>query len=292
MAITSMVWTHHYIISVLLLVCAISHFYTYLQGYYPPSWGKVLAVLQICWLAASYFTNEALLTLGMIFPVVAFLYIGKNQRKQQEQNEAIIRNHEQQLALMDELRKQRHDFKAHATALMYGTGHDDYKTELQKHFADVDQFLKNESNIIAGTLYSYHKKAEQQGIKLDYNIQHAISGMPLSEYELVSLIGNILDNAMDAACEYKDTGKQGNIFFSCRKQSGIWILVCQNSTVPLQNETIECIFTKRSQSTKGGTHEGIGTQQIMNIVKKHDGTLDFTAIDETFTLKIKIPDVK
>ncbi|HLU21766.1 MAG TPA: GHKL domain-containing protein [Bacillaceae bacterium] len=116
--------------------------------------------------------------------------------------------------------------------------------------------------------------------------------MPLSEYELVSLIGNILDNAMDAACEYKDSGKQGNIFFSCRKQSGIWILVCQNSTVPLQNETIERIFTKRSQSTKGGNHEGIGTQQIMYIVKKHDGTLDFTAIDETFTLKIKIPDVK
>ena len=68
--------------------------------------------------------------------------------------------------------------------------------------------------------------------------------------------------------------------------------MCKNDTLPLRNDIIERIFTNRSISTKFGEHEGIGTQQIMRIVKAHEGMLDFSVIKNTFTLKIKIPDVR
>ncbi len=87
------------------------------------------------------------------------------------------------------------------------------------------------------------------------------------------------------------TGEAGKVLCKSRKQSGIWIIICQNDTMPLKEEVIETIYTKKSFSTKGGNHEEIGSQELNRIVKKYQGTLDFSAIDNTFILKIKIPDI-
>lgn len=43
---------------------------------------------------------------------------------------------------------------------------------------------------------------------------------------------------------------------------------------------------------KDAGHEGLGTKLIQDIVKKHDGFLDFIHKDETFTVKIKIPAIQ
>ncbi|MEL3956574.1 GHKL domain-containing protein [Caldifermentibacillus hisashii] len=52
------------------------------------------------------------------------------------------------------------------------------------------------------------------------------------------------------------------------------------------------MFVTYENTTKGAGHEGLGTKLIQDIVKKHDGFLDFIHKDETFTVKIKIPAIQ
>src|SRR5690606_11341569 len=110
-------------------------------------------------------------------------------------------------------------------------------------YKEIDQ-LHKESNIVAAALYSHFEQAKQKGVTLTYHIQHALSDLPIPMEELVSLIGNLLENAIDAAFTYqRESGEKGEVNFICRKQSGIWIIHCKNNTIPLEHNTIERMFT-------------------------------------------------
>lgn len=296
-AIIWTVWTKSFIITGLLVIGCLWQLWKFSK--IDASFNRILitAILYFSWFGAAYLAGKPVIIIGMLIQLAAFIYIESTSRAEKREFAAIIANYEEQISLLYELRKQRHDLQKHASALQHADAMSEqvkeYKSELYSRYTDVDQVLRSESNVVAGALFAYREKARENGTELEYHFQHAISGLPLSEYERISLLGNILQNAIEAAYEYEEvTGKHGKVVFSCRKQSGIWILICQNSTTALDPDTIERIFTNRAKSTKGGSHEGIGTQQVMRIVKSHGGTLDFSAIQNNFTLKIKIPDIQ
>ncbi|MFB9830260.1 sensor histidine kinase [Lederbergia wuyishanensis] len=292
MAIIWTVWVKSYILSVLLVIASIAQFYFYRNEPLPSLWKRVTIVMQFFWLLAAFLSSTSYITLGVVLPLASLYFMRTSLHKEREKLLVLTANYEQQMELLFELRKQRHDLQKHTTALLHA-GSDEYLSEIHSHYTQIDGILRGESNVVAGALYAYNEQAREKGVSLEYHIQHAISGLPLSEYELISFIGNILENSIDAAYDYSVASSElGKINFYCRKQSGIWIIICKNDTLPLDDHTIERIFTSKSISTKTGDHEGIGTQEIMRIVKAHKGTLDFSVIGDEFTLKIKIPDVR
>lgn len=289
--VSAILWTAFskgFILSSLLLLGAVWNLFQ--KRSYPFSWNVMTALLQIGWLAAAYYTNTPFITIGMCLQLVALSYMTAALTNEKNKYKYMIANYEQQTVLLYELRQQRHDFHNQLDAVQYSVR---YKERLQNHYNELDNLLRSESNVAAGALFNYHQRAEEKGIALQYHIQQPLSRLPLREDELISLIGNILTNALEAAEQYEmETGMQSNIIFTCRKQSGNYIIVCQNSTVPLKNDTLERIFTRKSRSTKGGEHEGLGTQQVSRIIKKYNGNLDFAATNQKFTLTMKIPDVR
>ncbi|MBW8348878.1 GHKL domain-containing protein [Bacillus sp. IITD106] len=295
--VLAIVWAfsiYSFYIVILLAAASLAQFYFYKKEDFPSLWKTVTFIMQLFWLLAAYMTNTSYITLGMLLPFAALFFMRTPLIKEQVKHTQLSENYEQQLALLYELRKQRHDLHKHTSALLHTSSSSKENTsELHSRYTQIDGILRGETNIVAGALYAYNEQAREKGVILEYHFQHAISGLPLSEYELISLIGNILENSIDASYEYSDaTGEQGTIHFLCRKQSGIWIMLCKNNTLPLKDNIIERMFTNRSISTKSGNHEGFGTQEIMRIVKSHNGTLDFSVIGHEFTLKIKIPDVR
>ncbi|MBS4196953.1 sensor histidine kinase [Lederbergia citri] len=292
LAIIWTIWLKGYFVTFLLVVVSIAQFYFYKKEPLPSLWKRVTIVMQLFWLLAAFLTNTSYITIGIILPLVALFFMRISLHKEQEKLAVISANYEQQMELLYELRKQRHDLQKHTSALLHARS-EKHISELHTRYTQIDGILRGESNVVAGALYAYNEQAREKGVSLEYHIQHAISGLPLSEYELISFIGNILENSIDSAHDFSiSSNKQGKILFSCRKQSGVWVIICKNDTLPLDDHIIERIYTSKSISTKTGNHEGIGTQEIMRIVKANKGTLDFSVIGDQFTLKIKIPDVR
>lgn len=297
LAIGWMFWTKHLMIAALLCIGAFFHIPLAKKGPVPFIWLVMSALLQLGWIAAAFFTDTPFLMLGMIAQLIALLGMMQTLREEKQKRMAMAANFEQQKVLLYELRRQRHDLQKHVAALLHHDGESGaisaYKADVHSRYIELDQIIRGESNAIAGILYSYLEQAKEQEVVLDYHIQHPVSGLPLSEFEWVSFFGNMLENAIEAAAEFgKSKEKPGKVRLICRRQSGIWIIHCQNDTMPLPENIIEQMFTNKATSTKGGHHEGIGTQEINKIVNKYRGALDFSVIQNQFTLKIKIPNIR
>lgn len=171
----------------------------------------------------------------------------------------------------------------------YGEAHK-YLDQLVEGYKETNLSIQGERGSVAGVLHQGYRKGKAKGIEIVYDLETAISSLPLKDSDLTALIGNIIGNALDACKEWQEaTGKQSHITLQAYKRSGLFILNCKNDTLPLPNSVLDHLFTKRAKTTKLGNHKGLGTQIIADIVKKHNGHLDYVYKDETFTLHIKLP---
>nr|WP_285849657.1 GHKL domain-containing protein [Niallia taxi] len=117
--------------------------------------------------------------------------------------------------------------------------------------------------------------------------------MPVPDKELVALIGNLLENSLEACQEWQKVyHQQAFITLNLVKRSGLYILTLRNRTMPIPARILDRLYIQFGNSTKTGSDRGIGTKVIYEIVKKHQGILDFVYKEEEFTVKIKLPAIR
>lgn len=194
------------------------------------------------------------------------------------------------------VRKERHDFLKHISALHYmlenkkHEGAGAYLNELVEGYKVTNLSIQGEKGTVAGILHQSYQQGKIKGIEVIYDLESPVSSLPLSDPETTALIGNILGNALDASEEWQNTtGKQANITLQAYKRSGLFLINCKNHTNPIPNEVLDQLFKKHGLTTKTGKHEGLGTKIIADIVKKNQGHLDFIHKNETLTIHIKLP---
>ncbi|MGE7674765.1 sensor histidine kinase [Lysinibacillus sp. NPDC094403] len=195
------------------------------------------------------------------------------------------------------VRQERHDFLKHVAALHFLMEKNDfnaakeYLQQLVEGYEETNLSIKGERGIIAGILHEKYKQAKASNITILYDLDTPCSQLPIADTHLVALLGNILANSIEACQEWQVRNKeQGNISLQLYKRSGLYIMTCKNSTVPLPTNVVDSLFDRSGLTTKL-EHEGLGTMIIKDIVKKYNGFLDFTYKDEEFTLKLKFPAV-
>ena len=209
------------------------------------------------------------------------------------------KNKEDQMQQFNEtfqtVRKERHDYLKHIAAIHYlldSEQLDDakqYMTKLLDRYEETNLSIKGEEGAIASVLHTNYKRARAENIAINYQLDVPVSQIPISSVLLVELIGNILENAVDACIQWqREKDEQGFIEFHLRKTSGLFLLSCQNSTLPLPSDVADQLFMTSSISTKA-QHEGMGTIIIQDIINRHHGFLDFTAEKNTFSITCKIP---
>lgn len=195
------------------------------------------------------------------------------------------------------IRKERHDYLKHIAAIQYLLENNEYDqtrsyiNSIVNQFEETNLSIKGEHGAIASVLHTNFKRARDKNIAINYQLEVPISSMPISSAQLVELIGNIVENAIDACEKWQtSTNSQGVVELSLRKRSGLFLLTCQNSTPTLPINVADELFIRSGVTTKEG-HDGLGTTIIQTIVQKHHGYLEFTAEKNMFTLSCKIPDV-
>ena len=115
--------------------------------------------------------------------------------------------------LNQDLRAQRHDFLNHIQvlySLMELEEYEETRTYLNHLYGDIIKVgsrIKTESVSVNALLQAKSNEAEKKGIQFQILLKSQLSNIPLGEWELCRVIGNLIDNAFDAL-ESSDKSKK------------------------------------------------------------------------------------
>lgn len=207
------------------------------------------------------------------------------------QNQSLIlqnKAYQQQLDMIhaseDSLQRARHDFKNHLIALERLTKSNE-TTELQAYFKKMDQeyFLSDHSvftgnKILDGLINSKLKTIRMMGASIETQIQIP-EQMEVDSFDLVVIIGNLLDNAIEALSKQK----HGTFYMEIRYEKGMLFM-------DLKNSYIGDIIKKGKSilSTKGKSEEvhGIGLNNVRRVIDQYHGDMIISTENNVFRIYI------
>ncbi|WZL81807.1 Spo0B domain-containing protein [Vallitaleaceae bacterium 9-2] len=106
--------------------------------------------------------------------------------------------------LNQDLRAQRHDFLNHIQvlySLMELEEYEETRTYLNHLYGDIIKVgsrIKTESVSVNALLQAKSNEAEKKGIQFQILLKSQLSNIPIGEWELCRILGNLIDNAFDA----------------------------------------------------------------------------------------------
>lgn len=230
-------------------------------------------------LKASNYIKIDIFVLMIIFMTMFIIFIYRWQKSMYELNQ-----HKKELQItnlyngvfeemINTIRNRQHDFNNQIDAIyathLTATSLEELIESQNKYCDNVlyeNRFAKvlscTKNSILAGFIYTKFIEAENRNIDVQYDIAYTNIG-EIGIYDLVDIIGILLDNAIEAVTI---KGVPGKIVFELRDGDGLRLLV-KNPVMNISNGEIEKFFQK-GYSTKGEGH-GIGLNKIVELQKKY-----------------------
>lgn len=255
----------------------------------------IIVLLMYMWQIDKGFVMKhmALLLLGvMIWEGLNIFFLYQSIRiKQQKET---IYTHEKYIPYLKnmvcEVRHQQHDFKNHLNAL-YGLvqieDNQQSQNEMKQYLESLidgikstDKLLNIENYVLSAIIYSKKSLAEEKGIHFEVEFQGEIPEYHLERYELVELLGNLLDNAIEAV-ENNTSIDEPKVVLTLGTEESSKIIEVRNTGIIKQKE-INHIF-ERGFTTKKGKHRGYGLCNVKKIVDYYDGTIELS-FEEKYTV--------
>ncbi|MCR4647480.1 MAG: ATP-binding protein, partial [Lachnospiraceae bacterium] len=125
--------------------------------------------------------------------------------------------------------------------------------------------------------------ADKKRVNLDYQV--ALSDkLSVSDYDLVGILSNLLDNAIEACDRIQDAGNKKSVVLKLFNRNGYLCIDISNTFNP-ENNPIKNHF----RTTKNSNLEhGFGSNIIASVVKKYNGYVNINTEDETITINIAL----
>lgn len=185
-----------------------------------------------------------------------------------------------------ETRRANHDLRHHVAAMNSYLEKEDYES-LKTYFSAFSRQLPASSSMVytqhSGinmVLAYFAQVAHENRVRFDVKMDIPAS-LTVSDSDLTVLLGNLVENAVEACCSQKDGQR---IIRICGKQSGDTLLFTIDNTYdhPVkQNQSGVYLSSKHSG-------EGIGIESARSIAKRLGGYLDVTQDDGFFCVSIVI----
>ena len=180
------------------------------------------------------------------------------------------------------LRAQRHDFMNHLQVVFSLLELEDYKEAsdyIERVYGDirrVSRTLKTAHPAINALLAAKVGDCEARGVHVDLQIESPWAGLPVESWEMCRVLGNLIDNAMDAM---KDA-PEPRLLIRLSESVQSYTFVIANNGPMIQPSIAERIF-QRGFSTKG-EGRGMGLSIVRGIMESGGGRL-MLASDERET---------
>lgn len=215
--------------------------------------------------------------------VLSGMFIIKYQVVKQEKTTLILRDQllEERYAEMLKSRQMIHDMKNHLLVLrnmeranQWDKLHD-YLEEISKDILDDSTKIWTGNNIVDLILNSKKKQADSEGIAFSIG-SNMIGDVPFKDGETISLLGNLLDNAIEACERIKSTEKWVTIRIN-RRYCLLYIEI-ENSIEEHPKEKNHRLISCKSEKEV----HGYGLKNVRQIVDRYDGTYSYQIKENSF----------
>ena len=203
----------------------------------------------------------------MIFSRIADRLLEK--RVAAYQDDLIEKHFEEVQSIYDKMRGWRHDYHNHIQALLALVGDDertrDYLWKLNKDLTEVDTVVKTGNVTVDAILNSKLTLIKSKDIPVDA-VAKVPDDLKISEIDLCAIIGNLLDNAIEAVLPLPPESRFIRRYIGMLK-SQLYISVT-NSTASEPRKIGE-----KYVSTKG-EGRGVGLMRVDSIARRNGGTVN------------------
>ena len=223
--------------------------------------------------------------------LIIFRYMSRsdytNRMKQLQANEKYLQAQIDSYKKMGEnARQTRHDFRHHSMVVAEYARNKDYEGILS-YLQEYDQKERGKyqeefcnNHAVDNVLSAYVSRCEQTDIMMKTDVQLAETE-GVSDYDLVTIIANILENAVTGCME---TEKTRRVELTIRPKGCKLVMVCRNTCVP------DILF--ENSLPKNRERDGIGVESILSTAAKYNGIVDFSAADGFFVCQVILSNKK
>lgn len=195
-------------------------------------------------------------------------------------------------AVMLSYRNARHDMKQHFTVLMEMLNNDEYELAVNylknqinmESLSDVG--ISRTNNIVIDSLINAkHSIALKEKIKFTLDI-HIPMELPFEGADICILLGNILDNAIEASMKIPEEKRYINCFMKYESNALIITLVNAFDGKLLKKRDNKIISNKEDAES-----HGIGLESVRKVADKYHGSVVIDIKQETFMIKLTLCDL-
>ena len=196
--------------------------------------------------------------------------------------------------LVTALQSEKHEFSRHLQALQSFI----YLNRNQEAKQYIDGISENYCNTYEGVFVAHPalnnlvnsklSLMKSQGIECTATSTCEFSLLQVEPWDLCTIIGNLLDNAIESALQDR-VQPWVEVEFEC--QNGDFIFCIRNNGAIINKDDKERIF-EAGFTSRESVGRGYGLHIVYNLVKRYEGTIEVFSNKQTTTVIVKIPEGK
>ncbi len=231
----------------------------------------------------------------LLFNVIVFEIYSKlsenfmleNEKTVYEQQLAMMnRNTEEQKKMMEDFREEKHNLINELIVLKDCIEHSEKNKVLEElnrimHAFPGNSRISNCGNSTVDALINFKNlTAEKAGVELKLKI-FIPENLPIDQCDLGVVIGNAVDNAIEAAEQYDGDDKFVEITMGVKKEA--LVLIIKN---PFQNQIREDKQGNLLSTKKDGSRHGYGVKSIRRVAEKYNGEVLVETENQLFIMTV------
>jgi len=230
----------------------------------------------------------AVLCVPAFFLVRFYITVLVDRRIAQYQSDMMEKHMEEVQYMYRQTRGWRHDLKSHVQTMkahLFLKEYDkleDFLNELDVDLETVDSIVKTGNVMMDAVLNSKLSLAREKHIQVEAKAK-VPRELPVSEVDLSIILGNLMDNAMEACLKIEDEGRRFLRVYIDVLKGQLYIYV-MNSTKDSPRKIGRLYLT-----TKDSPSHGFGLTRMDKVVEKYHGYLDRQSEDGVFATEIMLP---
>ncbi len=237
-------------------------------------------MLLVVW--SSYVLTEThlqtlpVLVFSILFTIILCILLGRIVSAMREHIENVLDKQYQAelLNFMGLIRSQRHDFNFHLQTVYGMIAKQEYDA-CQEYIRSMLSTVQTSNDVlpianpaISALLSTFQEMAIQKGLRLDVEIHDDLSHIPCTVYEINTILGNLIQNAIDELDAHTEGSRIIHLLIIKRGRNNM--LKIRNFCHRSSDEMKE-IFTP-GYTTKP-SHEGLGLANASRIAEKYGGVV-------------------
>ena len=185
-----------------------------------------------------------------------------------------------------EMRQIWHDFQNHLLTIQAlnesgdREGADQYVKDLNESILKNQLAAKTGCTPVDLLLYKKQQMARELETSLRLTIRCHLGDMKFAAYDLCSVLGNLLDNALEACAELPLDGR--NVELELKQQQGMLLISCKNPYAG-EREGNNGKFASTKEEKSG---HGIGLSSVRQVCKKYQGTMEISTENQEFKVHL------